>query len=289
MPLPILQVTTPLATQATPQTLVRLFHQTQLHWSRHLAEEQLLDLGTALFNPQLSRVTEANILMDAAVAPGTDPADAIATAEVFYQEKGSHLRALIPNPSVSSDTLKQRLLTLGWSADSRDIFKLGRQPAASPLLIPPGSKIIPARASFRHARQLAEEMTGGDAQQADAALLHLDDPHVDALLALRDGQGVAGVAVLAMGEIGRIDQLYVTQRYRRQGLGKLMLSRALEICARALFKHVLLSTSSSEVAAQAIFKDFGFEPIGVIDQYRMPPPSGLVASDFGELSRTAAG
>jgi ribosomal protein S18 acetylase RimI-like enzyme len=277
MSLPILET----GTQVTTQTLVRLFHQTQLNWSRHLAEEQLLDLGIALFNPELPQVIDANLIMDAVLPGGIGPADAIAAAGEFYRERGSRLSGLIlspaANPHPSPEPLKTHLEASGWSSESREILRLNRRPAASAIAIPAGTKIIPARASFRHARRLAEETTAGNTQQTDAALLHLDDPHVDALLALQDGQAVAGVSVLAMGEVGRIDQLYVSEGHRREGLGKLMLSRALEICARGLFKHVLLSTSPAETAAQALFKDFGFEPIGKIELYRTPTTSGSVA------------
>ena len=42
-------------------------------------------------------------------------------------------------------------------------------------------------------------------------------------------------------DLGRIEPLYVAESSRRQGLGRTMMSRALEICARSLFKHVFLS------------------------------------------------
>src|SRR5438067_1819420 len=75
----------------------------------------------------------------------------------------------------------------------------------------------------------------------EAAMAHLDDPHYDALLALKDGQAVAKVGVLAVGEIGRIEPMFVAESSRRQGIGRAMMLRALEICARSLFKHVFLS------------------------------------------------
>jgi GNAT superfamily N-acetyltransferase len=277
MPLPILQSNN----QATPETLVRLFHQTELNWARHLAEEQVLDLGIALFNPELSSVARANLILNASVPEGTPPSVAIAAAAAFYPEKGACLSAIIPSPSVAAGAtqlLVDHLTACGWSAEPRNIFRLARRPAASPLQMLSGIKIIPARASFRHARQLAQEMAAGDSQYVDAMLLHLDDPHVDALLALRDGHAVGTIAVLAMGEVGRIDQFFVAERHRREGLGKLILSRALEICARALFKHILLSVSIDEGAAHALFGQFGFERIGRIELYRALSPHGPVAS-----------
>jgi GNAT superfamily N-acetyltransferase len=265
-PLLILQPTS----QPTAQTLLRLFLQTELHWSRHLAEEEILEVGTAVFNSDLMRVPLANRIMDAVLPDGVAPAEAVAAAQAFYAERGSNLMEVIPSLSATSDAVWHYLKDAGWLVRNREIVRLARRPAASPFTVPPAMKIIPARASFRHARQLAEEMSAGDTQRADAAMLHLDDPHVDALLALRGGQAVAGIAVLAMGEVGRIDQMFVSERCRREGLGTLMLSRALEICARALFRHVLSSISKEEIAASSLFEKLGFESIGSVDFYQSP-------------------
>jgi ribosomal protein S18 acetylase RimI-like enzyme len=264
MSLPILQATS----QPTPATLVRLFHQTEIQWTRHLAEEQVIDLGTAFFNPAFPQLVAANLILDASVPATVPPVGAMEAAREFYRQQGVDLLGLIPAPSTQSDALEVHLATAGLFLHRRNILRLTRRPAASPLSMPGGVKIIPARASFRHARELALEMSAGNSQHADAILLHLDDPHVDALLALRDGAAAASISVLAMGEVGRIDQLFVSPRFRRQGLGRLMLSRALEICARALFKHVLLSVSAEEFAAQSLFAQFGFESIGSIDRYQ---------------------
>jgi GNAT superfamily N-acetyltransferase len=266
MPLPIIQP----SSQPTPQTLLRLFRQTELNWARHLAQEQVLDMGTALFNPELPDVPGANFIMDAIVPQATPPADALAQAAAFYQDKATRLRGIIPNSSVDTAILRRSLASAGWRAHPRQVLRLSRRPAASLLPTPGTIRIIPTRASFRHARQLAEQFTAGDQQQTEAALLHLDDPHVDALLALRDGQAVAGISVLAMGDVGRIDQLYVAEPFRRQGLGRLMLSRALEICARALFKHVLVSCPPEAFAAQPLLAGVGFEPVGAMEEYLAP-------------------
>ena len=101
-------------------------------------------------------------------------------------------------------------------------------------------------------------------------MLHLDDPHWDALLALRDGQPVAHIGVLAVGEIGRIQGVYVAKSHRGRGLGSLMMSRVLEICARSLFKHVMLSVSPSNAAAIELYRRFGFQKIGQITSYLLP-------------------
>ena len=59
----------------------------------------------------------------------------------------------------------------------------------------PGLQIIPARASYRHARLLAEESAGdrwgGLEQLVEAHLRRLDNAHWDALLALKDDRATS--------------------------------------------------------------------------------------------------
>jgi ribosomal protein S18 acetylase RimI-like enzyme len=130
-------------------------------------------------------------------------------------------------------------------------------------------KIIPARASYRHSQTLAEEASRrwNEPQLVDAAMLHLDDPHWDAMIALKDGRAVARVGVLAVGDIGRIDHVFVSEPFRGQGIGRTMMSRALEICARSLFKHVFLSVAPDNSRAIDLYQRLGFEKIGAIEEY----------------------
>jgi ribosomal protein S18 acetylase RimI-like enzyme len=156
----------------------------------------------------------------------------------------------------------------GFAPRTADLMRLEHLPPR--IAEVEGLKIIPSRASFRHARQLAEQAAQRYTEPtlADAAMLRLDDPHWDSLIALRDGQAVAHIAVLAVGEIGRIDDVYVAQDYRRLGIGRTMMSRALEICARSLFKHVMLMVNPTNDAAKSLYQSLGFNRVGEVTAYR---------------------
>src|SRR5258706_537062 len=92
------------------------------------------------------------------------------------------------------------------------------------------------RTELHWTRPLGEEAAErwNEPQVAEAHMLQLDDPHWDALLALRDGRPVGGVGVLSVGDVGRIDEVFVSEPARRRGIGRTLMSRALEICARSL-------------------------------------------------------
>ena len=75
------------------------------------------------------------------------------------------------------------------------------------------------------------------------------------------------MGVLAVGEIGRIEGVYVGKAHRGKGLGTLMMNRVLEICARSLFKHVMLSVLPGNRGAIGLYERFGFRKIGQIINY----------------------
>src|SRR5262249_7307490 len=144
--------------------------------------------------------------------------------------------------------------------------------------------IIPARASFRHVRELLDEAAqkyfpevppvpspavdtageSGATQLAEAGMLHLDDPHTHALIALRDGHAAASIPVLSVGDVGAIEELFVSAPFRNQGVGRTMMSRALEICARSQFRHVFVEVDPDNTPARHLYESCGFRKIGEI-------------------------
>jgi ribosomal protein S18 acetylase RimI-like enzyme len=273
MPLPILRST---ASPPTAETLIRYFDQTESDWTAHLAEKTALDFGTAWANPQLDRIHAANRLLDVALPDGMSAEEASAQAEAHYAALGVRCAGWIMNPSApQSQTapMVEYLLGRGYARWTADIMYLERLPASLPVAgIAQDLKIIPARASFKHCQELHDELATelGEPLIGAAEILHLDDPHYDALLALREGRAVAHVGVLASGEIGRIDQLYVSKAFRNLRIGTTMMSRAMEICARSLFRHVLLGVEGNDVAAIRLCEKFGFHKIGQTAMFVAP-------------------
>ncbi|MGH7214399.1 MAG: GNAT family N-acetyltransferase [Tepidisphaeraceae bacterium] len=267
MSLPILSV----STDPRPADLVRFYHRTELHWSRHLGEETTLDVGTAIANPDLPSVADANVVLDATLAEGTSAADAIAEVESHFAAQRARCAKWVFAAGQAESRIKplvDRLVADGYSRRAHNILHLSKQPAGTITEVA-GLKIIPARASYRHARALADEwaVECGEGQLADAMMLHLDDPHTDALVALRDGRAVAQVSVLSVGDLGCVEDLFVSAAFRRQGVGRTMMGRAMEICARSLFKHVFVGAPDDNAAAQALYGRFGFRKVGEYVSY----------------------
>ncbi len=269
MSLPILQF----KSEPSPRDLLRLYEKARHQWVGALAEEENLQCATALVNPSLPRVHDANHVRDVALPAGMRPAEAFEIVEHYFAQKSVRCWKWIMNPSAPADQtlpMADHLLANGYTPESADVLAL-RHVTQSAIPETPALKIIPARASFRHARILAEERSGdwNEPQLADAFMLHLDEPHYDALLAIDGTVPVATVGVLSVGDIGLIEPLYVSDKYRHHGIGQAMMGRALEICARSLFKRVLLAVAPGNTTAIALYTSLGFEKIGASIDYTL--------------------
>ncbi len=270
MSLPIIQANA----DPTKNDLLRYYARAQLHWARHVGEETALDVGTAFTNPQLPGACYANRILDASLPEGISPEQAMTEVTAYFAAAGTRCRTWEMNPaspSRSTDPLADHLIAGGYLRDVGDVMYLKSYPTGS-LREVGDLKIIPGRASFKHVRALAEESAArwNAPDLAEAKMLHLDDSHTDALVALRNGIAVGYMAVLSVGEIGAIQDLYVAAAYRRQGIGRTLMSRALEICARSLFKHAFIGVAPDNAAAITLYERCGFQKVGETITYRAP-------------------
>lgn len=269
MPLPILNT----RQEPSHSDLIRLFYKTETLWAEHVAETEQLDFATAYSNPSLNEVHEANLVRDVSLPEDRSPQQIFDEIEDYYAAKNTTCYYWSFNPAASEQVARpmlELLLSRGYQPIQSDIMALGRV-APPPAANMADVKIIPARASFRHARQLFEEDAADKTPQlAEANMMHLDDPHWDSLLAISDGVPLAHMGVFAVGEIGRIENVYVAKAHRGKGLATLMMGRVLEICARSLFKHVMLSVLPTNAAAISLYEKFSFRKIGGITNYLRP-------------------
>lgn len=255
-------------------TLLRLFYQSEQRWVSHLGEAQAMEVGTAYANSQLSSVSIANALFDVRLPPGMSPTQAVDAVEAHYAGRNASCRQWVMSPSVpqvQTQLLVEHLLGLGYEQVIGDVLIL-RQHGEPEALVRPGLQVIPARAGYRHVRALIEQAAeeAPKPQAVEAGLLHLDDPHFDALLMLRGGQPVAYGGLLTVGEVGRIDDVYVVRDARGQGLGRLLMNHLLDIGRRAQLRHVMLGVPPENAPAQAMCSGLGFVKMGQIVRYRRP-------------------
>jgi GNAT superfamily N-acetyltransferase len=257
-PLPILQIDS----APSDEVLVRFFHRGRLHWRRHLGQEMPCEVGTALVAADEPLF---NTLMEAAIPADWDVEAAVRAVEAAFGAFGG-CRTWIMNPSAPAEQtgpLVERLLAEGYHARAETIFHL---PNPSVPAVPGagGLKILPARAAYGAVSQLAEAAAAESrrAEWAKAALLHLDDGHYDALIALEGNRAIGRVGVLAVGEIGLIQELYVIPSHRNRNIESSLLARAVEIGARSRFRHLFAGGGPPE-----LLKEAGFISVGRLVSY----------------------
>lgn len=253
---------------------MRLYARAELHAVRQLSEEAQLDAGTAFTNPALSDVRIANCVRDASLPVDAAAAAALAEVDSHFAAAGVRPRLWVLNTAAAPEgnrLLSGELLARGCAEHRIEVMHLRGRPATRRPSTD-GLTILPARAAFRHARQIAEEEARewGVPQIADAKMLHLDDPHTDALVALRDGEAVAIIVLLTVGEVGLIHNLFVHPQHRRRGIGTTLMERALEICGRSQFRHVLLGVAASNEPARRVHGRCGFVKFAEVNHYVAP-------------------
>jgi len=254
--------------------LVRMYYRTEQTWVEHLAEGEAMEAGTAVICPELAEIWDANHVRDAALPPGIGAAEAVAGVEQLFARRGLTCGYWMMNPAAAEEAVRplvEELGRLGYRRDVDEIYYLRKASGEAGMADVPGVRVIPARAAYRQARELAAQRARdygrGEAQVVEAYVRHLDDPHYDALLALEGDRPVAALGVLAVGEVARIEGVYVAPSARGRGVGRMMMSRGLEICGRAVFRHVLLGVAADNGAAKRLYERAGFVKIGEAVRY----------------------
>jgi len=292
--LPVLSSNAP----ASDRDLLRLFYKTEIEWARHLGEETALEIGTAFANCALDRIADANRIMDVACPGDLSPIDLMTIVDTHFASQKSRCLKYVPNISAAPEQtarLVDHLRSRGFWERQLKVMKLDRycgRPSESPDI-----QVVPARAVPQQTRALMADagQQQVDAQVVEARIAHLDDGRYDLQIALtatpandREPTSIAGshrtpsrasacAGVLAVGEIGLIEQLFVASFARRQGLGTFMMHRAIEVCARSMFKHVLLSVEPDNDVAISLYSKLGFREIGIYREWCAPDATAVMS------------
>jgi len=261
-PLPVLSG----ALATSPSDLLRAFRRLMLHRARQLGEAVTLPALPnvyAVAAPDLAHVGDANCVLDAET--GDDAV--IAAVEEHYRTLGvaapQWMASCLTGQTIASKQ-SEILLNRNYAGRVATIHHLLQAKTQLPGA-PPAVSILPARAAQLQLRALEERIASWAgrtaAEHAEASMRRLDDPHLDALVALRGGEAVARIGVLSVGDTGLIADMHVDPICRGQGIGQTLLGRALEICGRSAFRHVF---TFAPQCTDHFYRSFGFEALGEV-------------------------
>ncbi len=229
---------------ASPQ---RLYRRAIQLWCSQVAQEAGFGPAAAYTRTDLADIPEANCLMGEI---GSEQWPAIRAH--FAEAKTQPLVWHLPSPEVAPEGMLPRRLVL---------YRLSTMPTGLPQTHP-DLTIIPARASFAHVAQIMPAMYPGAsaAQAQEAAMCHLDDSRVDAVLAIQGDRPVAYASVLSTGEAGFVQEFFVHAEVRGRGYGRAMAGWVFDICVRSVFKHVLCALPQDVPGTGDPARKYGFVP-----------------------------
>ena len=108
------------------------------------------------------------------------------------------------------------------------------------------------------------------------AVAALDNPSVAVLLALGEGGGLLGYAVLsAVLDEGNLDNIAVAPEHRRRGVAEALLS-ALTGFSREKLAVLMLEVRASNVPAIALYEKHGFAAVGRRKNYYDAPKEDAI-------------
>lgn len=89
-----------------------------------------------------------------------------------------------------------------------------------------------------------------------------EDPRIMYLLAL-DGDRMIGIAILSLpvgiDKSAFLGELFIEGEYRRHGVGRLLLERAMNIAKKRGFENFELTVARSNKQAEKFYKNLGFQ------------------------------
>ncbi len=122
-----------------------------------------------------------------------------------------------------------------------------------------------------------EPRDSSDIIRIDAESFKTQNPTYDLFVYLAYGSEiiVADIGAMVVGyvvlvyreEEAKIMSIAVKKEFRRRGIGKMLLREAIKKAREKGAKRLLLEVRVSNVAAQELYKKFGFRVAGVIESY----------------------
>ncbi|WP_456478574.1 ribosomal protein S18-alanine N-acetyltransferase [Geoglobus ahangari] len=133
-----------------------------------------------------------------------------------------------------------------------------------------------------------EPRDSSDIIRIDAESFSTQNPTYDLFVYLAYGSEifVADIGAMVVGYVvlvyredeAKIMSIAVKKEFRRRGIGSMLLREAIKRAKEKGAKRLLLEVRVSNVAAQELYKKFGFSVVGVLDSYYSDGESAYLMS-----------
>jgi len=236
-----------------------------------ITEQHTLNCGIAFMCPQFPELYDGNHLREVIIPPKQSLAEAFDEVEAIFRSRGLQCYRWVPAAGTPIEPIETFLVSRGFRSAHELAMVLTREvqiPARSDI------RIAPARAMRKALREIKLADTRYHESKrpmlADAKNERLDDPQYDMFIATVDGAPAATGTLFQVGDIGSIQDIFVTEPFRRQGVGLAMMHYLLSLSRRLAMRITVLEVSPDNQPAIALYQRCGFEPGGSYVEFLAP-------------------
>ena len=222
-------------------------------------------------------VAEANQFREVIIEDGSEFERVFSAVETYFGELGLSCFIWAPAADADDDALAEFLGRRGFRR--REMLAMTvREWVDSD--VDAGVRLLPARAMRRGLQVVHEERfaAAGTKQRNNligAVIERLNDPRMDAFVAVVEDKPAGYGALFQIGDVGRICDVYITPEFRRRGVGRALVGQMLRLARRLCLRAVCAPVESYNAAGLALYGSSGLVPDGSVVEF--------VAADCGAL------
>jgi GNAT superfamily N-acetyltransferase len=254
----------------SPDALSAVRRSSQVYHAQ-IAEQTALSCGVALTCAQYPGYHHGNQLREVVLPAGRSAAECFDEVQSFYAQRGLTCYRWVPAAVQPVEPLEAMLAARGFTTGRNLAMKWTHEVA---IQANPRVKLFPARAMRKALREVilsnATHPPDVRAMLADVTTDRLDDPSYDVYVALFDGRPAGYAGLLQAGDIGRIENVFIAEAHRRQGVGRTLIAHLLALAKRLAMRITCLETEECNAAARSLYKQCGLEAGGTYVEFMAP-------------------
>lgn len=249
-------------------TVSAILRSNQAYYAQ-LSDTTSLQYGIAYTCPRYPSLESANQFREVLIEQLGDVETAFAEVEAHFAGAGVRCYAWVPAADQSIEPMATFLSSKGYCR--RDLSAMVVQEWVE-LPAPRDIRVLPARAMRKALHAIhAEEFRMSDSAKQDmlmaAATERLDEPQMDAFVALLDGAPAGHCTLFQVGDIGRIVDLFVVELFRRGGVATALMGHLLRMARRLTMRITCMEIPSDSVAALTLCERCGLVQDGTTTEF----------------------